>query len=304
MNANAGQTGGGAAVPGSGVPVDSHTTLFGVIGDPVRHSKSPLMMNRAFRETGVNGVYAAFHVGAERLGDFFAGVRAMGIRGVNVTIPHKLDVMRHLDNIDEGARAIGAVNTVVNENGVLTGYNTDGIGYVRSLKEEAEPDLAGKHIVIVGAGGAARGIVYALTGERPETVTILNRTPERAEELAAAFSTRADIKACAAGGESAKKACNRADIVINTTSIGMYPNVSGVPVDPGWLSEGAIASDLIYNPLQTAFLQEAERRGCRTHGGLGMFIYQGAYAFEYWTGVAAPAASMRSAVLEALQRQD
>lgn len=304
MNADAGQIAGGAAAAAAGVAVDSHTTLFGVIGDPVRHSKSPLMMNRAFRETGVNGVYAAFHIASERLGDFFAGVRAMGIRGVNVTIPHKLDVMRHLDAVDEGARAIGAVNTVVNDNGVLTGYNTDGIGYVRSLKEEAEPELAGKHIVIIGAGGAARGIVYALTGERPASVTVINRTPGRAEELAAAFRSRGEVTACAADGESAKTACRRADIVINTTSIGMYPNIDALPVDPGWLAEGAIASDLIYNPLQTAFLKEAQRRGCRTHGGLGMFIYQGAYAFEYWTGVAAPAASMRSAVLEALRSRE
>ncbi|MBW7460213.1 shikimate dehydrogenase, partial [Paenibacillus sepulcri] len=140
--------------------MDSHTILYSVIGDPIHHSKSPVMMNRAFRETGINGIYTAFHIKDAQLPDFVAGVRAMGIRGVNVTIPHKLAVMPLLDEIDESARAIGAVNTIVNHDGRLVGYNTDGIGYVRSLKEEAEPNLAGKRILIVGAGGATRGIVY------------------------------------------------------------------------------------------------------------------------------------------------
>ncbi|MCA0753660.1 shikimate dehydrogenase [Paenibacillus sp. N4] len=279
--------------------MDSHTVLYGVIGNPIRHSKSPIMMNRAFRETGINGAYAAFHVTSERLADFAAGVRAMGIRGVNVTIPHKLDIMSLLDEIDAGAEAIGAVNTIVNDDGRLIGYNTDGIGYVRSLKEEAEPELAGKKMVVLGAGGAARGIVYALTKESPERITIVNRSVERAEELAKAFRSQADIEAAAV--ESLKEACRQADIVINTTSVGMYPNTEDTPIDGAWLQPGAVASDLIYNPLKTTFLQQAERQGCRVHGGLGMFIYQGAYAFEYWTGRPAPVEAMRETVLDSLQ---
>lgn len=284
---------------GEGSRMDSHTVLYGVIGNPIRHSKSPIMMNRAFRETGINGAYAAFHVTSERLPDFAAGVRAMGIRGVNVTIPHKLDIMSLLDEIDAGAEAIGAVNTIVNDDGRLIGYNTDGIGYVRSLKEEAEPELAGKRIVVLGAGGAARGIVYALSKENPERITIVNRSVERAEELAKAFRSQADIEAAAA--DSLKEASRLADIVINTTSVGMYPNTEDTPIDGAWLQPGAVASDLIYNPLKTAFLQQAERQGCRVHGGLGMFIYQGAYAFEYWTGRPAPVEAMRETVLESLQ---
>lgn len=279
--------------------IDSHTSLYGVIGDPVRHSKSPVMLNRAFREAGVNGVYVAWHIRQESLGDFVAGVRAMGIRGVNVTIPHKLNIMRHLDRIDDGALAIGAVNTIVNEDGALTGYNTDGIGYVRSLKEEAEPELEGKRIVVLGAGGAARGIVYALSGEGPDSLVIVNRTAEKAEELADLFRSRADVRA--AGIDRLRELCGEADIVINTTSIGMYPNVEEVPLDAGWLKEGAVASDLIYNPLKTRFLREAEERGCRIHGGLGMFVYQGAYAFEYWTGLPAPIEAMREAVLQTME---
>ncbi|WP_424768985.1 shikimate dehydrogenase [Paenibacillus sp. sgz302251] len=283
----------------AGNRIDSQTTLFGVIGNPIRHSKSPIMMNRAFRETGINGIYTAFHVTSERVADFAAGVRAMGIRGVNVTIPHKLDIMSALDEIDAGAQAIGAVNTIVNDDGRLIGYNTDGIGYVRSLKEEAEPVLAGKKIVVIGAGGAARGIVYALSAEKPAQITIANRSVERAKELAAGLRHLADIEAVAS--EQLQAACQQADIVINTTSIGMFPNVEAVPVDAAWLKPGAVASDLIYNPLKTMFLQQAEQRGCRIHGGLGMFIYQGAYAFEYWTGQPAPVAAMRETVLAALE---
>ncbi|WP_274651984.1 shikimate dehydrogenase [Paenibacillus humicola] len=294
-------SGGAAAQAGTAWAVDSHTTLYCVIGDPVRHSKSPVMLNRAFQETGVNGMYIAFHIMKERLGDFAAGVRAMGIRGVNVTIPHKLDIMPFLDEIDESAEAIGAVNTIVNEDGRLIGFNTDGIGYVRSLKEEAEPELAGKHVLIVGAGGATRGILYALCKESPGRITIVNRTPERAQALAEAFKGSADLRAI--GWDRLRDACAEADIVINTTPAGMHPNVDEVPFDPSWLKPGTVASDLIYNPLTTRFLSSAEDRGCRIHGGLGMFIYQGAYAFEYWTGVPAPVAAMRETVLEALGRE-
>ncbi|KRE47166.1 shikimate dehydrogenase [Paenibacillus sp. Soil522] len=283
---------------GAGNRIDSNTLLFGVIGNPIRHSKSPVMMNRAFRETGINGVYAAFHVTGDRIADFAAGVRAMGIQGVNVTIPHKLDIMSVLDEIDPGARAIGAVNTIVNDAGRLIGYNTDGIGYVRSLKEEAEHELAGKQIVVIGAGGAARGIVYALANEKPARITIANRSVDRAKELAASFQDLAEIEAIS--NDELQVACRKADIVINTTSVGMFPNTDETPVDADWLKPGAVASDLIYNPLKTKFLQQAEQRGCRIHGGLGMFIYQGAYAFEYWTGQPAPAAAMRETVLAAL----
>jgi shikimate dehydrogenase len=284
---------------GAGNQIDSNTLLFGVIGNPIRHSKSPIMMNRAFRETGINGVYTAFHVASDRIGDFAAGVRAMGIRGVNVTIPHKLDIMSVLDEIDASAQAIGAVNTIVNDAGRLIGYNTDGIGYVRSLKEEAERELAGKRIVVLGAGGAARGIIYALASENPARITIANRSVDRAKELADSLQNKVDIEAIS--NEELQTACQQADIVINTTSVGMFPQTEETPIDASWLKPGAVASDLIYNPLKTKFLQQAEQRGCRIHGGLGMFIYQGAYAFEYWTGQPAPAAAMRETVLASLQ---
>lgn len=298
MNYSAEPFAGNAAAGGA---IDSHTVLYGVIGDPVRHSKSPIMMNRAFRETSVNGVYAAFHIKEDQLAAFAGGVRAMGIRGVNVTIPHKVNIMKYLDEIDPAAAAIGAVNTIVNEDGKLIGYNTDGVGYVRSLKEEAMPSIAGKRVLVIGAGGAARGIVHALAAERPERIVIANRSLGKAEELAGAFANLAELEPIASGG--LEEACGQADLVINTTSVGMYPNVDESPVGKGWLKEGAVASDLIYNPLATRFLREAEQLGHTVHGGLGMFIQQGAIAFEHWTGKPAPVQAMRETVLAALNGQ-
>jgi shikimate dehydrogenase len=275
--------------------MDSHTVLYGVIGDPIRHSKSPIMLNRAFREKDINGAYAAFHVTSGQLEQAIAGVRGLGIRGLNVTIPHKIEVLPFLDEISEGARAAGAVNTIVNENGKLIGYNTDGIGYVRSLKEEAEPDLSGKTILVLGAGGAARGILWALAQEKPAAILVANRTESKAAELAASFSP--DFRISSIPWSDLRGGCSTADVVVNTTSVGMSPNIDALPIDASWLKPGSVASDLIYNPLKTAFLRQAEQQGCRIHSGLGMFIYQGAYAFEYWTGKPAPVQAMREAVL-------
>lgn len=280
--------------------IDSQTVLYGVIGDPIRHSKSPVMLNRAFRETGINAVYLAFHVTADRLAAFAEGVRAAGMGGFNVTIPHKTAIMAHLDEIDPTAGAAGAVNTVVRRGDRLIGYNTDGIGYVRSLREEAGVDPKGKRIVVLGAGGAARGILFALSQREPAHITIVNRTVSRAEELARMLP--AGLPRAALGPADMREACAEADIIINTTSAGMSPNTNELPlgIEAAWLKPEAVASDIVYNPLKTRFLAEAAQAGCRTHGGLGMFIYQGAYAFEYWTERPAPAAAMRETVLQAL----
>lgn len=289
--------------------VNSETAIYGLFGDPVGHSKSPLMQNAAFREAGINAVYAAFRVAPADLAKAVDGIRSLGFGGVNVTIPHKVAVMDHLDDIDETARRIGAVNTVVNRNGRLVGFNTDGIGYVRSLKEEAGFEPQGRRILLIGAGGAARGVAFALAAEEPERIVVANRTVEKAAELAEAVgrasgpvvSCRAIALAELAGlGE-------RFDLIVNTTSIGMHPDTGATPLDGEVLDRladgAATVSDLIYNPRETRLLALARQRGAAVHGGLGMFVYQGAYAFEYWTGVPAPVNVMRETVERELNGQ-
>ncbi len=272
--------------------------LLGVMGDPIIQSKSPAMHLAALQASGIEGAYVPLHVKADRLEEAIRGVRALGFRGVNVTVPHKVEVMKYLDEVDEGARAIGAVNTIVNDGGVLKGYNTDGIGYLRSLKEEAAPDLAGKRVLVFGSGGAARGIVYALLHEAPAKVTVANRTAVKARDLAAEWSHLGELHGC--GMEEIGSLLPEIDILINTTSVGMYPHPGEMPLDETLLPSGIVVSDLIYNPLRTELLIQAERKGCKIHNGIGMFVYQGGYAFEYWTGQPAPVEAMRAAVMNSL----
>lgn len=271
--------------------------LLGVMGDPIAQSKSPLMHTAALKALGIPGAYVPLHIAPGQLGEAVQAIRTLGFRGVNVTIPHKIAVMDYLDKLDASAVAGGAVNTIVNDNGVLTGYNTDGIGYVRSLKAEAVPDLSGAHILVLGAGGAARGIISALLQENPASVVIANRTADKAQELAASWQAAGIVTGAAM--ENIAGMIPDADIVINTTSVGMFPYPNDTPVASGLFRKGQVVSDLIYNPLRTRLLEEGLQAGCTIHGGLGMFIYQGAYALEYWTGEAAPVDIMRQTILEA-----
>jgi shikimate dehydrogenase len=281
--------------------LNSHTIMYGVFGDPVRHSKSPIMLNRAFRETGINAAYSAFHILPGTLKAAVEGIRTLGFRGVNVTIPHKEEVMDYMDVVDEGARMVGAVNTIVNDNGKLTGYNTDGIGYVRSLKEETGISIQRKNILLLGSGGSARGLAFALAKDGAGTIWIANRTKERAVQLAASISSFANAEGIGLTSADVAAISAKVDIVINTTPNGMHPNVDEVPIETSWLHDGLIVSDIIYTPRMTRFLKEAQQRGAKIHSGFGMFIYQGAYAFEYWTGVPAPIEAMREAVEQSFQ---
>lgn len=269
--------------------------LLGVMGDPILHSKSPVMHGAALAACDLDGKYVPLHVKANQLEEAVKGIRALGFRGVNVTVPYKVEVMKYLDLLDDGAKYIGAVNTIVNDDGVLTGYNTDGIGYIRSLQEEVVPDLTGKSVLVLGSGGAARGIIYALLQQKPGKVIVANRTQQKAQDLAAEWAHLGNIYGCAMN--NVLEYTKDIDIVINTTSVGMFPNVEEMPIDPDLLPDGIVVSDLIYNPLKTKLLRLAELKGCQIHNGLGMFLYQGAYAFEYWTGRSAPVDVMRAAVL-------
>jgi len=279
--------------------INSDTILYGVLGDPIRHSRSPIMIGRAFREMGINAAYAAFRVEPQDLSAAMQGIRALGLGGANVTIPHKIEVMRYLDEIDEGARVAGAVNTIVNKGGRLIGYNTDGIGYVRSLKNETGASLAGARVLMLGAGGAARGVAYALAREGVERIYIANRTLERAVELAdliGEYTSAVGLRTA-----DVQDIMREVDIVVNTTSVGMSPNVDETPLPAELLHDRLIVSDLIYNPQETRLLREAALAGATVHNGLGMFIYQGAYAFELWTGQPAPTDAMREVVLESFK---
>ncbi|UFJ38898.1 shikimate dehydrogenase [Brevibacillus humidisoli] len=280
--------------------ITSKTTLVGLLGHPVHHSQSPLMHNTAFTSKNLDYAYAAFDVSPHDLPNAVKAIRALGLRGVNVTIPHKVAILPQLDEIDPLAKRIGAVNTVVNENGRLIGYNTDGLGYVRSLIEETNVDLAKQTVTLIGAGGAARAVACTLAESGVQEIRIINRSREKAEQLAGQL--RLMTEARVVEQREYQQAVEGGSLLINTTSIGMYPHTDEMPIPAEWLHSGLIVSDLIYNPLQTQLLAEAERAGAKAHSGVGMFINQGALAFELWTGIEAPVDLMRQTVLHHLQQ--
>lgn len=282
--------------------IQGTTRVAAIFGHPITHTLSPLIQNAAFRASGLDIVYVPFHVAPEMLGAAVESVRALELLGVNVTIPHKERVIDHLDEVDPTARAIGAVNTVVNRDRVLTGYNTDGEGYLASLAEETGFDPAGKRVVVIGAGGAARAIFHTLLGRGAASVLLANRTVKRAADLAEDFRSAASGTDVAISsldpGDLAERA-KEADLVVNTTSLGMegQPPLD-FPVDE--LPDGAVVSDIVYKPLATGLLSAAKARGLAVHGGLGMLIHQGALGFSLWTGHDAPVEAMKRAAAEAL----
>jgi shikimate dehydrogenase len=246
------------------------------------------MHNAAFAAAGLNGAYVAFRVtdiaGAVR------GIRALGIGGVSVTIPHKVSVMAHLDEVDEEARRIGAVNTIVNRDGRLVGHNTDWQGAIRALMEKTV--VRDRAVLVIGAGGAARAVAYGVAREGGRLV-IADLTAAGAQPLAREFG--GDALAVSDAGS-----CEW-DILINTSPVGMAPDSGVSPVPREWLRPGGVVMDIVYNPLKTRLLKEAAESGCETIDGLAMFVYQGAAQFEAWTGRPAPAEVMRQTVMEALQ---
>lgn len=267
--------------------IDQNTKLYGVMGNPVKHSLSPLMHNAAFREKGINAVYLAFE--SVDIKSSIQGMKALSIKGMSVTIPHKSSVIPLLDKVDPLANDIGAVNTIVNVDNKLTGYNTDAQGALRAL-EEVTP-VSGRSCIIVGAGGAARAIGYILKKNNVNLI-ITNRTEKRGRELSKNLGSRfikpeqlPDIDA---------------DILINTTPAGMSPDIDLCPVPEEALKQGMTVMDIIYNPARTKLLKTAEEKGCKIINGLGMFIYQGAEQFKLWTGQEAPVEIMRKTVEEAL----
>lgn len=280
------------------------TRICGIIGDPVEHSVSPGMQNAAFKAVGADYIYLPFRVKKDDLENAVKGMRALNLRGLNVTIPHKVKVMPLLDEIDPLAEKIGAVNTIVNKEGHLKGYNTDAAGFLNALLAEGI-DPAGKRIVIIGSGGAARSIAFGLS-ETGSSLTILNRhlTPAvgLAERIHHYWGKR--VEALEINENNLRDALGRADILVNTTSLGMTPGVDLTPVPSDLIKAGTTVFDIVYNPLKTRLLREAEKRGARIITGLEMLVRQGAAAFELWTGKDAPLDIMRKAVLEELKENE
>jgi shikimate dehydrogenase len=284
--------------------ISGKTRVLGVIGHPVEHTSSPAMHNAALAALGLDYVYTAFAVRPEELGQAIAGMRALQIRGLNVTVPHKVGVMALLDEISPEAQTIGAVNTIDHCEGRLIGHNTDAFGAMQSLRLDGGLQTLPARVALLGAGGAARAILYALL-QRPEVehIALLNRTAEKAAALAAALDPEGQRVTPGALDETAGALLHQAGLLINATAIGMHPHPNASPLpDPSCLHPGMVVLDIVYNPLETLLLRQARQAGARPVDGLGMLARQGARAFAIWTGVEPPVEVMRAAALERLGR--
>lgn len=273
--------------------------LVGVFGDPVDGNPTCVVEEAAFRALGLNWRYLTCRVAVEDLADAMRGMRAVGMRGVNLTMPHKIEVIQYLDELTEAARIIGAVNTVVECDGRLIGENTDGKGFVRSLKD-ADIALAGKTVTILGAGGAARaiGVECALNGANK--IIIVNRNADRGTALRDAIAENTDAQAEYIPWDGSVPVPEQTDILVNATCVGLFPDVNACPdIDYDTIEKGMIVCDVVFNPAMPVFLQKARQRGARTISGLGMLVNQAALNFEIWTDVKAP----REVMLEALRRE-
>jgi len=268
------------------------TRVAAVIGDPISHSLSPVIHNAGFAAAGLDWVYVGLPVPPGRGAAAVEGMRALGIEGLSVTMPHKAEVLPALDEVSEDARALGAVNCVVRRGDVLRGENTDGAGFLAGLRTDFDFDPTGRTCVVLGAGGAARAVVLALARAGAASVQVVNRTASSAvaaAELAGPVGSVAGAEAVAS-----------ADLVVNATSVGMRQGKSGdapaLPCDAELLGEGQVVAELVYHPLRTALVEAATRRGARASNGVSMLVHQAAVAFELWTGVPAPLEAMRAAV--------
>ena len=260
---------------------------------------SPTLMNAAFAETGLDWTCVAMEVPEGRAPGALEGMRALGIRGLSVTMPHKEAVAAAVDLLTSDAGALDAVNCVVPDGDLLVGHNTDGAGFLDGLRHDTAFDPMRRRAVIIGAGGAARAVVHALGSAGAADVAVVNRTAERAETAAALAGTAGRVL----GPSAVAEALAEADLVVNATSVGMAGSGAGHPVDPDLVATGAVAVDLIYHPAETAWLAALRGRGVEAHNGLSMLVYQAAHAFTLWTGVEAPVAAMDAAARAALTRR-
>ena len=278
--------------------ITGSTNIVALIGHPVEHSFSPPMHNAAFQKLDMDWAYVAFDVNPNNLKSAVEGAKALNIKGFNVTIPHKIDVMEFLDEIDEVADLIGAVNTIDFKS--MKGYNTDGIGAVKAI-EEVTP-IKNRNVVVAGAGGASRAISFYIAKYGAESLTILNRNVEKARNLAG------DVMDSGLIGEVKSDSISKigdyvdeADILVDTTPIGMHPHVNDAAiVEAGQMHEDLVVFDAVYNPNETVLIKEALKAGAKPVYGIKMLLYQGAESFEIWTGKKAPVDEMERALRQTL----
>ncbi|MGE5601540.1 MAG: shikimate dehydrogenase [Nitrososphaerales archaeon] len=271
--------------------------LVAAFGDPIDENPTGVMMEPAFAAAGLQWRYQLLHIPRQDLAAAVAAVRVLGFRGFNCTIPHKTAVLQHLDAVAPDAALMGAVNTVRREGDRFIGENTDGKGFLRSVREDAGIDPRGKFVVFLGAGGAARAMSVELALAGAANITIVNRSPERGAELAKLLSEKTQARAQYAPWMDAYRVPEGTDILVNATSIGLYPNVDDTPaIDIATVRRNLLVCDVIPNPPDTLFLKNAEVRGARTLNGLGMLVYQGAVAFKLWTGVEPDVPVMKDAL--------
>ena len=274
--------------------ISGSTRVVGIIGDPVRHSVSPAIHNAAFAAVGLDWVFLAFPVPAGEVSAALRGVRALGIEGLSVTMPHKSEVARLVDRTSPAAQRLGAVNTVVREGGQLVGHSTDGPGLLDALRADHGLDPAGMRCAVLGAGGAARAIVLALAEAGAAEVTVVNRTATTGRAAAALAGP--------VGRIGVPEEVGGADLVVNATPVGMGEagETGQMPLDPKLLQAGQVVVDIVYHPLVTPLLREARARGATAVGGLGMLVHQAAHAFRIWTGEDAPLGVMSAAAAGAI----
>ncbi|MBN1358567.1 shikimate dehydrogenase [Candidatus Bathyarchaeota archaeon] len=280
--------------------ISGKTRVCGVMGDPIGHTLSPTIHNAAFHHLGLDFVFLAFHVKTADLENAMRGMRGLGIHGLNVTMPHKRAVISCLDEVDFTVRFLDSANTILNRDGKLSGFNTDGVGALKALLENGV-GLSGKKVLLLGAGGAAKAIAFVLVPEVGE-LAILNRSAEKAEELAETLEHMFNQKVVggALSPDAIKANLRDSDVLVNATSAGMKPHLSQSLVAPEWLRSDLAVMDIVYNPVETKLAIDAKAAGAKVVSGVEMLIYQGAASFEIWTGKSAPIEVMRKAALNKL----
>ena len=280
--------------------ISAKTQVYGVIGDPIEHSLSPTLHNAAFKELKLDCVFLAFKVKTGEVESAIRGMRGLGIRGLNVTMPHKEAVIAYLDEVDSAAKFLGSINTILNDNGKLNGFSTDGIGALNALKENGVT-LNKKKVLLLGGGGAAKTIAFALAKVVDELI-ILNRSPEKITPLTKTMNREFNkqVSDGLLAPSAIQKNLQNVDVLINATSVGMHPNDEHSLVEPQWLRPNLTVMDIVYNPIETKLAKDAKKAGAKVISGVEMLIYQGAASFEIWTGHKAPVEVMRKAALTKL----